>query len=217
MVVALVALDGRTAAALRRRGVADSKKFAGRRDAMRELERHIRARAKFIGLRIVTPSEIDERRRRSELNELEREVAAKLITEAQATLIGQGIRATRIIADGERIFAALRTKFDGFESHDKADEKHAAVAAASIVAKVARDLQFAQIRERYESEFGQIGGGGYDNDVTRRWLRSYAERYGCLPDEARRSWPHDYLTDLLTDAPTRADAPKRAVRAPPLT
>ena len=73
----------------------------------------------------------------------------------------------------------------------------ASVAAASVVAKVVRDERFARIRARYEHELGPITGGGYANAATRRWLRAYAERYGRLPDEARLTWPHPYVEDLI--------------------
>ena len=62
------------------------------------------------------------------------------------------------------------------------------MAAASIVAKDARDRAFAVIARRYAEEFGEIRGGGYLNAATRRFLEAYEERYGALPPEARRTW-----------------------------
>src|SRR5262249_6393412 len=140
----------------------------------------------------VEHTEIDERVARNELNVLEREIATRLIERASEELA-----LDRIIADGKRMFFALGSRFERFESHDRAEEKHAAVAAASVVAKVLRDQRFAKIRERYEGELGPIAGGGYANAHTRRWLRAYVERHGCLPDETRRSWPHPYVEDLI--------------------
>src|SRR5215470_16679195 len=83
------------------------------------------------------------------LNVLERELAQ---------LIDRAPVLDRIIADGRRMFAALGQRYPHFESHDRAEEKHAAVAAASVVAKVVRDHRFAQIRARYEGELGPITG-----------------------------------------------------------
>src|SRR5215470_13009852 len=122
------------------------------------------------------------------LNVLERELAQ---------LIDRAPVLDRIIADGRRMFAALGQRYPHFESHDRAEERHAAVAAASVVAKVVRDHRFAQIRARYEHELGPITGGGYANAATRRWLRAYALRYGRLPEEARLTWPHPYVEDLI--------------------
>lgn len=192
MVMAAVALDSRSAAALTRAGLCDSKSYGAGDDAHAircELAVLIRRRARFVQLIEVEHTEIDQRVSRNELNVLERELAIKLIGEAPEV--------DRIIADGKRMFAALGQRYPHFESHDRAEERHASVAAASVIAKVARDERFAQIRARYETEVGPITGGGYANAATRRWLRAYAERYGRLPDEARLTWPHPYVEDLI--------------------
>lgn len=194
MVMAAVALDSRAAAALTRKGLTDSKTYGAGDEAhaiRTGLAAEIRARALFVATIEVEHTEIDERVSRGELNVLERELATKLIEQAP--------RVDRIIADGKRMFAALCARFPGFESHDRAEEKHASVAAASVVAKALRDERFARIRERYEPELGPITGGGYSNAATQRWVRAYVERYGRLPDEARRSWPHPYVEDLIGD------------------
>lgn len=192
MVMAAVVLCSRGAASLTRMGLCDSKTYGAGDDAhatRSALAVEIRKRAKFVALIEVTHAEIDSRVARHELNVLERELATRLIDQAPSV--------DRIIADGKRMFAALGLRYTNFESHDRAESKHAAVAAASVVAKVLRDEQFAKIRARYEAEVGPITGGGYSNAATRRWLRAYAERYGRLPDEARLSWPHPYVEDLI--------------------
>ena len=192
MVIAAVVLDSRSAAALTRSGLCDSKSYGAGDDAHAircELDREIRKRARFVSLIEVEHTEIDLRVLRHELNVLERELASRLIDQAPSV--------DRIIADGKRMFAALGQRYPRFESHDRAEEKHAAVAAASVVAKVVRDHRFAKIRARYEDELGPISGGGYANAATRRWLRAYAERHGRLPDEARLTWPHPYVEDLI--------------------
>jgi ribonuclease HII len=192
MVMAAVVLDSRSAAALTRAGLCDSKTYGAGDDAhaiRSTLAAQIRQRASFVSLIEVEHTEIDRRVARHELNVLERELATRLIDAAPAV--------DRIIADGKRMFAALCQRYTHFESHDRAESKHASVAAASVIAKVMRDERFAQIRARYETELGPITGGGYSNAATRRWLRAYAERYGRLPDETRLSWPHPYVEDLI--------------------
>jgi ribonuclease HII len=192
MVIAAVALDSRSAAALTRAGLCDSKTYGAGDEAhaiRQGLAQQIRGRARFVSLIEVEHTEIDLRVLRNELNVLERELAVRLIDQAPAV--------DRIIADGKQMFAQLRQRYANFESHDRAEARHASVAAASVIAKVARDERFARIRARYESELGPIAGGGYANAATRRWLRAYAERYGRLPDEARLSWPHPYVEDLI--------------------
>lgn len=192
MVIAAVALDSRSAAALTRAGLCDSKTYGAGEDAhaiRTTLAQQVRARARYVSLIEVEHTEIDLRVARNELNVLERELAVRLIDQAPAV--------DRIIADGKRMFAALCQRYANFESHDRAEDKHASVAAASVIAKVARDERFAQIRARYEAELGPITGGGYANAATRRWLRAYVLRYGRLPDEARLTWPHPYVEDLI--------------------
>ena len=192
MVIAAVALDSRSAASLTRAGLCDSKAYGAGDDAhaiRAGLAVEIRKRARFVALIEVAHSEIDERVSRHELNLLERELAGRLIDQAPTV--------DRIIADGKRMFAELGQRYANFESHDRAEDKHASVAAASVIAKVLRDERFTQIRARYETELGPITGGGYANAATRRWLRAYAQRYGRLPDETRLTWPHPYVEDLI--------------------
>lgn len=202
MVIAAVALDSRTAATLTRAGLCDSKSYGAGEEAHATrcaLAQQIRRSAVFVALIEVPHTEIDQRVSRHELNVLERELATRLIEQAPTV--------DRIIADGKRMFAALGQRYAHFESHDRAEEKHASVAAASVIAKVLRDERFAQIRSRYETELGPITGGGYANAATRRWLRAYAERYGRLPEETRLTWPHPYVEDLIGNVrPTGAQA-----------
>lgn len=201
MVMAAVMIDSRTAAVLTRKGLCDSKTYGAGEEAhaiRSELAVEIRRRAKFVATIEVEHTEIDERVLRGELNVLERELAVKLIDQAP--------RCDRIIADGKRMFSALCARYERFESHDRAEEKHASVAAASVIAKVLRDERFHEIRQRYEAEVGPIAGGGYANAATRRWLRAYVERHGRLPDEARRTWPYPYVHDLIGE--TRPASPQ---------
>jgi ribonuclease HII len=192
MVMAAVAIDSRVAASLTRLGLTDSKTYGAGEDAHAircDLAAEVRKRALFVQTTVVTHEEIDQRVARNELNVLERELAVKLIDVAPTV--------DKIIADGKRMFAPLCARYPHFESRDHAEEHHAAVAAASVVAKVLRDQLFDGIRKQYEDELGPIAGGGYANAQTRRWLRAYAEKYGRLPPETRLTWPHPYVADLF--------------------
>jgi ribonuclease HII len=201
MVMAAVAIDSKTAASLTRKGLRDSKAYGAGPEAhaiRSELAVEIRKRAVFVATIEVEHTEIDARVCRKELNVLERELATRLIEQAPCC--------DKIIADGKRMFAALALRYSQFISVDHAEEHHASVAAASVVAKVLRDDRFNAIRARYEPELGPIAGGGYANAATRKWLRAYAERYRRLPDEARRTWPYPHLVDLIGDV--RPPAPQ---------
>jgi len=194
MVMAAVALDSKAAAALTRAGLRDSKAYGAGEDAHElrcALAAEIRKRATFVASVEVECSEIDERVCRGELNVLEREIAIRMIDQAPTV--------DKIIADGKRMFQPLALRYAQFESRDRAEEHHASVAAASVIAKSIRDQRFNAIRQRYESEFGKITGNGYVNDGTRKFIRAYATRYGRLPEETRRSWPHLYVKDILGD------------------
>ncbi len=195
MVMAAVAIDSKTAAALTRKGLRDSKSFGAGEDAhaiRTELAAEIRKRAVFIATLEIEHDEIDRRVCKGELNALEREMAGKLIEQAFA----KGAY-DKIIADGKRMFSALTMRYEQFISVDRAEEHHASVAAASVIAKVIRDERFHRIKSRYEPELGPITGGGYANAATRKWVRAYVEKYGRLPDEARLSWPYPFVADLL--------------------
>jgi ribonuclease HII len=192
MVMAAVALDTKAARALTRAGLADSKSYGAGEDAQAlraELAVKVRKLAIHVALEVVEVTVIDQRVMYGELNVLEREVASRLIDAAPAR--------DRIVADGHRMFRPLTVRYPELEAHDEGESHHASVAAASVIAKVRRDQLFEEIRARYTAEFGEIAGGGYCNAGTRRFLRSYAERYRDLPGEARRSWPYPYLVDLL--------------------
>lgn len=192
MVMAAVAIDSRAAAALTRLGLTDSKAYGAGDDAHAlrcELAAEVRKRAIFVQTIVVEHTEIDERVARNELNVLERELAVKLIEQSPTV--------DKIIADGKRMFMPLTLRYAHFESRDHAEEHHASVAAASVIAKVLRDIRFHEIKKQYEVELGPIGGGGYANASTRRWLRAYVELYGRLPAETRLSWPHPYVEDLI--------------------
>ncbi len=194
MVLAAVCLDTSGARALSRAGLRDSKAYSagdkGRQERARLADK-VRAKAVHIEVHVVDVAVIDRRVKRKQLNVLEREVAEMLIRRAP--------RVDRIVADGKNLFKPLAVKFPELVAWDKAESRHAAVAAASVMAKHRRDEIFKQICNRYRSEFGELRGGGYVNQGTRDFLRAYALAYHGLPPEARRSWPHEYLRDILGD------------------
>jgi ribonuclease HII len=194
MVLAVVGLDTAAARALTRAGLRDSKDFGAGEAAHAtrlELAARVRKVACYIGVHVVDVETIDARVACGELNVLEREVAGQLVDGAPPH--------DRIVADGKTMFRPLAARFPQLVAFDHGESQHAAVAAASVIAKTRRDEIYGEIRARYEGEYGPISGGGYVNDGTRRFLRAYTERHGVLPPEARRSWPHPYVADLLRE------------------
>jgi ribonuclease HII len=193
MVMACVALRPRKASALTRAGVTDSKKFAGEgaHAARMELVPRILDACDHFAVAVVDVAEIDRRCRLNQLNKLEQERAELFIRGAPTC--------RRVVCDGARLFGPLRARFSHLDALDNGELQHAAVAAASILAKTRRDEIWAKIRRRYQPEFGDLveRGGGYTNAATHAFLRAYIKRHKSLPPEARRSWPWDFAGDLL--------------------
>ncbi|NNC25056.1 ribonuclease HII, partial [Salinisphaera sp. USBA-960] len=79
--------------------------------------------------------------------------------------------------------SASRRDVDLVAEHG-ADETHAIVGAASIVAKVARDNHVAALAD----EYGDVGSGYPGDTATREFLRAYVREHGSLPGCARESW-----------------------------
>lgn len=80
---------------------------------------------------------------------------------------------------------ASHVPFDvDLSARHRADEDDALVAAASIVAKVARDAHVTTL----SSEYGDVGSGYPSDPRTREFLADYVAEHGALPACARRSW-----------------------------
>lgn len=192
MALAVVVLDLAGAARLAELGVQDSKRFgAGDRaqEARAGLALQIQELAVAAAVELVDVDTIDEHTFRGRLNHLERDVAARLLERVACP------REALIYCDGARLFNPMRLQYPRLEAHDNGESVHVAVAAASILAKHARDSAFAQIGQRYAPQFGKLAGGGYCNAATRRFLDAYKATHGGLPPEARKSWGAEKIVD----------------------
>jgi ribonuclease HII len=155
-----------------------------------------------VEVQVVEPEEIDRWCRQGGLNRLEQLLAARVIE----ALDNPG----RIIADGARLFAPLIERYPQLEARDKADAEEICVAAASIVAKDERDRRLEALLQEISVDLGPVGGGGYPNAATARFLRAYAERHACLPPGLRQSWSWGVLAELreaLDIEPPSAEQP----------
>jgi ribonuclease HII len=79
-----------------------------------------------------------------------------------------------------------------------ADEDHAVVGAASVVAKVERDAHVAALADEYAAKFGELGSGYPHDSSTREFLEAFVAEEGRLPECARRSW--STCEDMLAKA-----------------
>ena len=161
-------------------GVADSKRLApGRRE---ELDAAIRESMR-VGVAEVPVARIDDPE--TDMNELG--VAAQ--ADALARVAGDGLAGYVDAADvdegrfGERVAASVDADVDVTAEHG-ADDEYDIVAAASVVAKVARDAHVDGLRD----EYGDVGSGYPSDPTTRDFLEEYVREHGELPDCARSSW-----------------------------
>ena len=100
------------------------------------------------------------------------------------------------MADGRRLFEALRQRYANLEAVDDGESHHVAVAAASVIAKDRRDALLETLMAPYVGEYGEVKGGGYVNAATERFLRAHHRRTGKLPPETRLSWNWDVIREL---------------------
>ncbi|MDI6819175.1 ribonuclease HII [Methanothermobacter sp. CaT2] len=181
LVVAGVMIPERKFSILRKMGVKDSKKLTPER--RRFLARKIRRIARVFTVKI-SASDIDRMRERGfNLNEIEKIAIKRIIAEAQPD---------RVIIDSvdvkpERLEEEIRSHFGEIEvtAEHGADTRYYAVAAASIIAKVERDLEIESIQKK-NRKLGDIGSGYPSDPRTREFLESFT--YDELPDFVRRSW-----------------------------
>jgi ribonuclease HII len=163
-------------------GIDDSKRLSpSRREALAE---SLRADDRVaVGVAEIPPERIDAPE--TDMNTLT--VAAQ--ADALAEVVGAGMRGVVDAGDtsesrfGRRVADRLPADVDLTAEHG-ADERHAVVGAASVVAKVERDAQMAA----YAEEYGDVGSGYPSDATTREFLASYVEKTGDLPPFARESW-----------------------------
>lgn len=186
LVVGLVAAESEEA--LRALGVRDSKLLsASRREA---LVSEIATVADGVEVVQASAADIDARRRRQSLNQIEVELFADLGRRIEAHtyyLDACDVDAARF---GREFAARLeRSPPPAIVSEHHADATYPLVSAASIVAKVRRDAELRKIAARLEPKVGLPLGSGYSHDeVTRRFLDKHLELFGRFPVEARQSW-----------------------------
>lgn len=162
--------------------VDDSKHVAPAR--REELDRILREDDRVrVAVAEVTPARIDAPE--TDMNTLTVEAQARAVAgvarEDEAGVVDAGDTSE------ERFARRLRDHCEvGVEvtAEHGADETHAVVGAASIVAKVARDAQM----DAYAAEYGEVGSGYPSDPTTRTFLREWVRDRGDLPPFARESW-----------------------------
>lgn len=185
MVIALVAIGEQVLAELFELGVRDSKELSPRK--RRALKDIILDKSNLVIYVIIPPNIID----RFNLNTLEYETIEYMLSRAYTLL---GILPSKIIIDAIGPINNMRNylyrrlqwiKRVPLIIEPKADAKHVAVSAASIVAKVIRDAEIEKLRKLYG-----VKGSGYPTDTaTLEWIiEAYRRDPKNPPWFIRRTW-----------------------------
>ncbi len=180
MIIAIFEVDEACLGEVLASGAKDSKLLS---ENKRE---EILSRLEKIGsgkVKVISPQELDSRD--CSLNEFEMREIAKLIDSSRA----EEFYIDSIEANGERlaekIRAHLRVKRTvRIIAKPKADRDYPVVSAASIFAKVRRELEVAKLKK----VFGDFGSGYPSDERTLEYLKNFIAENGAPPSIARKSW-----------------------------
>jgi ribonuclease HII len=182
LVVCGASFDEEGVNALRKMRVRDSKELSPRRREI--LSKAIHKVAKDIMVVKISPCIIDNRRADGvNLNQLEGMKMADIINYLTPDMVF--IDSPDVNTGNHRSFVAkLLEKETELHVEHKADKNHPEVSAASIIAKVERDRDVAELAKKH----GPIGSGYPSDERTMNWLRIWLHSHDTFPDLVRRSW-----------------------------
>lgn len=131
----------------------------------------------------VSAEEIDARRARESLNEIEMSMFAEAAGHRKVNRIYADCPDVNESGFSNRL-SVLTGNVKVIGRHG-ADDTFPVVSAASIVAKVTRDRMVEEISQ----EFGVSIGSGYPSDAeTMGFIEKWIKRYGVSPKHTRNSW-----------------------------
>jgi ribonuclease HII len=154
------------------------------------LAERIRVLATRMSLREIQPKEIDDvvlhGVKLRKLNYLEARVMAEVINELRPSEVYVDASDVNEKRYGEdvRSFLTNELKTIKIVSEHHADRNYPPVSAASIIAKVHRDL----VIENLHAEYGDFGSGYITDPKTMRFLRDYRRLHDAYPPIVRVSW-----------------------------
>jgi len=185
LVIAGILIEEGDIPKLVRLGVKDSKLLSpSRREA---LAIEIKRIAKKHAVVKLSPSEIDKvvekGRKLFRLNRLEAQAMAKVIELLKPDVAY--VDASDVLEERfkQHILECLPFKVEIVSEH-KADGKYPVVSAASIIAKVERDHEIAELKAKY----GDFGCGYPTDPKTLNFLRRCLENFKGYPEFVRKSW-----------------------------
>jgi ribonuclease HII len=185
LVIAGILIDEGDIPKLVQLGVKDSKLLSpSRREALATEIKRIAQKHAVVKL---SPAEIDmvvERGRKLfRLNRLEAQAMAKVIELLKPDVAY--VDASDVLEERfkQHILECLPFKVEIVSEH-KADRKYPVVSAASIIAKVERDHEIAELKAKY----GDFGCGYPTDPKTLEFLRRCLENFKEYPEFVRKSW-----------------------------
>ena len=179
MVIAGVLIEDERTSILYDLGVRDSKKLNPKR--REKLYPEILREVKAYHVEVIEAKVIDLEKGKKNLNVIELEGMAKIISKLKPDLVQVG--SIELKADRFKEKLLRRVGVLDIVSTHNAEDLFPAVAAASIIAKVTRDKIVAKLRGSY----GDFGSGYPSDPKTVEFLR-YAINKGDIPEFVRKSW-----------------------------
>jgi len=129
----------------------------------------------------ISPRLIDQSVRKNELNHLEAQYMAKVISKLKPDSSYVDSCDVNPIRFGKKISKLAQS--GRIYSRHHADSKFAVVSAASIIAKVSRDREIEKLRKKYDL------GSGYPSDSkTMQFVKNWILTYKDTPQFVRASW-----------------------------
>lgn len=180
--MAIVVIDSEQDSFLRSLGVKDSKRLT--RSRREELFRYIVGTARVVAVTRITPSAID----RENINTLEIKSLCRLLTKVLTITSIERVYIDAFASPDkikEHVRPCLKSlSIDNVIAEHGADSLYTVVGAASIVAKVLRDIHVDELKMVY----GDFGSGYPSDRRTVDWLKNYYQRHRSIPPIVRRSW-----------------------------
>ena len=181
LVVAGVGVRESKIARLTEMGVKDSKALTPKARAW--LFGEIMKVANSVCIRKVNPVQVDDSVSLRGLNRLEARVMASVINNIGADEVY--VDCCDVNPERYRDYIGQHLNFSpNVHSMHHADAINVVVSAASIVAKITRDQEVQQIRNKHRS----IGSGYPSDEQTMRFIRRWVKKNGAAPEFARKSW-----------------------------
>ncbi|KAL4506653.1 hypothetical protein ABPG72_000224 [Tetrahymena utriculariae] len=184
---------------LKLEGFNDSKQLSEqKRDQLYARMEELKNDKLYFEVRILNAEFLSNRmlaKNRDSLNELSFNAAYSLID----SVMGQGFNVTQVFLDTvgkeetyqARLYQDYKYTYPQlkFTVSSKADAKFPVVGAASICAKVTRDLQITNNDMREPLDLSKATGSGYPSDPnTKKWLQDVFDPVFGFPSNVRYSW-----------------------------